>query len=639
MKKLNPLLLPILFLSLFCRAEIAVIGVTKLNNVKLTNTQITIKEKESGKIIQSFSTKSKSDFMVEVPFGKVYQVYFHNPKSPVMFLEIYGDAVPKEKHDYTMDFHMGDVSFYDRKDNDVDTSVFKDAFYKIIFDGNKRMIDDAEYNTAFAERIIKKSVAVKNEETTASVFTGKILLSNDLPAANKKMYLIDKQGGVIKSTLTNRYGAFVFNNVMPEQIDLVRMELDDPGDLDAIYKVIDAKKNVVATLKPVNGNITWENRTTDFIDNDYTSNIGGKLILSSAKEKKFFAEKTVYLCNSYHTILRKTKTTTFGTFAFEDIKPDNTYYICIDKNEAGHDTKIDLLSKDDKYVATLDSLIAERWSVKFRSADMDKKYNDITIEDNEMKMGVRGTVYGDNINNPIGKLKIILLNDNYQPIDSVVTDNLGIFKFKYLPFLKRFFLSAENSDNSLDVFKNILIYSNDNSLIKIMTHQKGLKFTYKPLETEVSSLRDIEIDDPWLDLVSKPSEQKKSSEQKTEAPQTQEKHITENILFETAKWDITPQAKDILDKIVFVLKSNTALKIEIGAHTDSKGSELSNMTLSENRAKTVREYIVKSGVNAKRIISKGYGETKLVNNCGDNQPCSEAEHAQNRRIEFKILEE
>ncbi|MBX3163403.1 MAG: OmpA family protein [Bacteroidetes bacterium] len=639
MKKLNPLLLPILFLSLFCRAEIAVIGVTKLNNVKLTNTQITIKEKESGKIIQSFSTKSKSDFMVEVPFGKVYQVYFHNPKSPVMFLEIYGDAVPKEKHDYTMDFHMGDVSFYDRKDNDVDTSVFKDAFYKIIFDGNKRMIDDAEYNTAFAERIIKKSVAVKNEETSSSVFTGKILLSNDLPAANKKMYLIDKQGGVIKSTLTNRYGAFVFNNVIPEQIDLVRMELDDPGDLDAIYKVIDAKKNVVATLKPLNGNITWENRTTDFIDNDYTSNIGGKLILSSAKEKKFFAEKTVYLCNSYHTILRKTKTTPLGTFAFEDIKPDNTYYICIDKNEAGHDTKIDLLSKDDKYVATLDSLIAERWSVKFRSADMDKKYNDITIEDNEMKMGVRGTVYGDNINNPIGKLKIILLNDNYQPIDSVVTDNLGIFKFKYLPFLKRFFLSAENSDNSLDVFKNILIYSNDNSLIKIMTHQKGLKFTYKPLETEVSSLRDIEIDDPWLDLVSKPSEQKKSSEQKTEAPQTQEKHITENILFETAKWDITPQAKDILDKIVFVLKSNTALKIEIGAHTDSKGSELSNMTLSENRAKTVREYIVKSGVNAKRIISKGYGETKLVNNCGDNQPCSEAEHAQNRRIEFKILEE
>src|SRR5690606_10367038 len=105
---------------------------------------------------------------------------------------------------------------------------------------------------------------------------------------NKKMYLIDKQGGVIKSTLTNRYGAFVFNNVIPEQIDLVRMELDDPGDLDAIYKVIDAKKNVVATLKPLNGNITWENRTTDFIDNDYTSNIGGKLILSSAKEKKFF---------------------------------------------------------------------------------------------------------------------------------------------------------------------------------------------------------------------------------------------------------------------------------------------------------------------------------------------------------------
>ena len=47
--------------------------------------------------------------------------------------------------------------------------------------------------------------------------------------------------------------------------------------------------------------------------------------------------------------------------------------------------------------------------------------------------------------------------------------------------------------------------------------------------------------------------------------------------------------------------------------------------------------IAKAGIDIKRIISKGYGESKLLNNCKDNQPCSEIEHAQNRRIEFKIL--
>ena len=61
----------------------------------------------------------------------------------------------------------------------------------------------------------------------------------------------------------------------------------------------------------------------------------------------------------------------------------------------------------------------------------------------------------------------MLLNDAYQVIDSAITDDFGAFKFKYLPFLKRFYLSAENSNNILDIFSNILVYSKDDNLIKI----------------------------------------------------------------------------------------------------------------------------------------------------------------------------
>jgi len=113
--------------------------------------------------------------------------------------------------------------------------------------------------------------------------------------------------------------------------------------------------------------------------------------------------------------------------------------------------------------------------------------------------------------------------------------------------------------------------------------------------------------------------------------------IVENILFETNKYDITPQAKEILDKIILVLNTNKKLKVEIGAHTDSKGSAVSNMKLSQMRAKTVHDYISNAGIERTRIISKGYGESRLLNKCGDNVNCSEMEHAQNRRIEFKIL--
>ena len=164
-----------------------------------------------------------------------------------------------------------------------------------------------------------------------------------------------------------------------------------------------------------------------------------------------------------------------------------------------------------------------------------------------------------------------------------------------------------------------------------MTHQKGKKFTYNPVSAELTRLRDIELEDPWLELIdTKPSANRAVNQKKT---------IIENILFESNKCDLSPEAKEILDKIILVLNSKKQLKIEISAHTDCNGSEASNLKLSILRAKTVEEYIHGAGIDAKRLIAKGYGETKPINNCLDNVPCSEIEHAQNRRIEFKIIGE
>ena len=88
-----------------------------------------------------------------------------------------------------------------------------------------------------------------------------------------------------------------------------------------------------------------------------------------------------------------------------------------------------------------------------------------------------------------------------------------------------------------------------------------------------------------------------------------------------------------------VLNTNKKIKLELSAHTDSKGNDADNLKLSQLRAKTVREYITSAGVDEARIISIGYGETRLFNKCGNTSTCSELEHAQNRRVEFKIIEE
>ena len=260
-------------------------------------------------------------------------------------------------------------------------------------------------------------------------------------------------------------------------------------------------------------------------------------------------------------------------------------------------------------------------------------FNELSISDAEVKMDVKATIFGDNVNNPIGKLKVLLLNSEYQVIDSAVTDDFGTFKFKYLPFLKRFYLSAENTDNILDVFQNILIYSSDDNLVKIMTHQKGSKFSYNPVSTEMTRLRDIELQDPWLELLGSEPTEKPLADKKESKPS---KSITENILFENNRYELTPSSKETLDKIILVLNSNKKLKIEIAAHTDSRGNTAANQKLSEMRASTVKNYITSAGIEQNRISSKGYGETRLLNNCDDNTDCDDAAHAVNRRIEFII---
>lgn len=154
---------------------------------------------------------------------------------------------------------------------------------------------------------------------------------------------------------------------------------------------------------------------------------------------------------------------------------------------------------------------------------------------------------------------------------------------------------------------------------------------------ELGRLKDIEVEDPWLDLL--------GDNRKSEFPSngtrsiSAKKTIVENIFFESNKFDLLPQAKQILDKVILVLNTNKKVKIELSAHTDSKGNDADNLKLSQLRAKTVREYITLSGIEETRIISVGYGETRLLNNCGNTSSCSEIEHGRNRRVEFKILEE
>lgn len=110
--------------------------------------------------------------------------------------------------------------------------------------------------------------------------------------------------------------------------------------------------------------------------------------------------------------------------------------------------------------------------------------------------------------------------------------------------------------------------------------------------------------------------------------------VLENIYYDLDKADIRPDAAKELDKLVEILVDNPNLRIELGSHTDVRGSDMYNLRLSQRRADSAIEYIISKGIERDRLQAQGYGETELIIEDATN----EAEHQKNRRTEFKILE-
>ena len=115
------------------------------------------------------------------------------------------------------------------------------------------------------------------------------------------------------------------------------------------------------------------------------------------------------------------------------------------------------------------------------------------------------------------------------------------------------------------------------------------------------------------------------------------------IYFDFDKSNIRPDAVVELEHIIDVMKKYPNLIIKSTSHTDARGSDIYNESLSDRRAKSTVKYIISRGINANRISGKGYGESQLTNGCIDNNKhtntikCSKDQHQANRRTEFVIV--
>ena len=110
------------------------------------------------------------------------------------------------------------------------------------------------------------------------------------------------------------------------------------------------------------------------------------------------------------------------------------------------------------------------------------------------------------------------------------------------------------------------------------------------------------------------------------------------VYFDLDKADIRPDASETILTVVEYLKTFPDLKVQVQSHTDVKAGNSYNMRLSQKRAENTVAYLVANGIDASRISGKGFGKTRLVNDCTTRESCPDEKHQENRRSEFIVIE-
>lgn len=201
------------------------------------------------------------------------------------------------------------------------------------------------------------------------------------------------------------------------------------------------------------------------------------------------------------------------------------------------------------------------------------------------------------------------------PVNVLVTD------FKSIPRLNEeiIFISKKNGQkfsgrSGKDGRFSLKLPAGDTFIIKVKTIVDSTKYG-------VIAIRQLEPDEQFAEpfAVTVKFEPKRS-------------YTLDNVHFDFGKSSLRPESFSELNELVSYMEWKKDDKIEIAGHTDNVGNDADNLKLSQQRAETIKQYLVKKGINASRVIAKGYGAAQPV---ADNN--TEEGRQRNRRTEVRIL--
>jgi len=455
----------------------------------------------------------------------------------------------------------------------------------------------------------------------------------DITKENIKVYLLDSLFQKTDSTYLDEKGRFVFHcvegkynsvYVMLDNNDnrvnsKAKFYLMEPQtrEIKRITKRYD-KYNYVFGEMPLSVNEWYD------LKGDGKLTLGG-VLLNSANNIPLSNVK-IYIKNEKEDIVDSAMTNQLGSFVFRYLEPQQNYMIYFGENDPSlsPDLKIILTNKQGKVLKTIYyNPQLKRFDFKLLAADV-TTIHEMEIEDPMLNLSI-GAILADVKKNPLQKIKIQIFSHPHKDslLQSIVTDENGFFQLSNMKFLKGSYFRLDENDTQLKGLMVVLILDKQGRVIKKLLRGQDGTFSFRLLDIEKTSIPEYHIDDPWLTVMT-----------------LKKKDITviENIIYPTNQFVVTKEGERILTKVAQVLKENPDLMVEIGSHTDSRANDSYNLKLSQKRAQYVVDFLVKLGVDRSRLKATGYGETRILNHCKNGVKCSDAEHAVNRRTEFKIKE-
>jgi len=228
------------------------------------------------------------------------------------------------------------------------------------------------------------------------------------------------------------------------------------------------------------------------------------------------------------------------------------------------------------------------------------------------KKDLRGRLLlSPNLANGVPLHNVYLLNIFEDTLQKTKTSDRGVFTFLEVKLLNDFIFRFDTTQNQFRFINEIYLADANDVVLPAVTKNNRKLFDFTISGKDVQKFY--------------------ASERKANAIQ-----FVSKIKFKGNSSSIDPLSLKELDKIVDILNKQQDLVLEVLCHTDSRLDDDESLKLTQEQANAIKSYLVSKGIVAGRITAIGMGEKEILNKCKNKIPCSEAEHLENRRTEFKF---